>query len=415
MSEEQKKIITKKKSRKILVVGLIAVLVIAVVALFIYVSGSKDRKLKEALQLAEQYLNELDYEKAIAAYEDAINIDPKCVDAYIGITDIYVTMADESESNNDYETAIKDCDSGLENLNRALNLELNDCDTITAKISEVTTKREELQKKLDEQLVAEQKRLKEEQKAKEEEEKKAKLLSNDSDLSAVQVGDIVSYGHKGSFSLNWKVLDVQDDKALLLSEESSIGIPSCKVENIDKNMDFEKYFYDEELEKILVTSIEDTKRTVPKGFNGEFCITQDNYYMWKSKTSLGVGYGPYVNGSPVFWNTDVNSYELENSTINGKEVQFFFLSYDEAKKYAVCDCILRNMIHYEYDNFQKPYNNDYKGELENQDYEYDSRYGYHTESIEYDYCAYIDSEGNLSFLNENDGVRLRPAIWVKIN
>ncbi len=409
--KEQEINVAKKKNRKTLVVGIIAIIVIfALAVVFISVSGSKDRKLKETLHLAEQYLNELDYEKAIAAYEDAINIDPKCIDAYIGIADIYVAMSDEAESNSDYENAIKNCNSGLENLNRALNLELNDSETITAKIDEITTKRVELQKKLDEQLVEEQKKLEEEQKAKEEEEKKAKLLSNDSDLSLVQVGDTVYFGHKDRFSLSWTVLEVQNDKVLLLAD----SITKCEAQNIDKNLDFEKHFYDEEWEIILSTQIDNTTNSVPKGFEGDKSIVQEKCCLHQAKNGR-YWYSPDDNGAPDLMNTSITSYELDNSTVNEEEVYLFFLSYDEAKKYSVYDCILRNMIHEECDNYVKPYNNEYKEWLENQGYEYDSIYGYHTESVEADSYAYVDSELNLTFLQESDKVNVRPAMWVKIN
>ncbi len=53
---------------------------------------NQGRKLQEQLDLGERYLGELDYEAAIAAYEMAIEIDPKSVDAYLGLADVYVEM-----------------------------------------------------------------------------------------------------------------------------------------------------------------------------------------------------------------------------------------------------------------------------------------------------------------------------------
>lgn len=44
--------------------------------------------------MAQRYLDELQYEQAIAEYEAAISIDPKNKDAYLGLAEVYVTMGD---------------------------------------------------------------------------------------------------------------------------------------------------------------------------------------------------------------------------------------------------------------------------------------------------------------------------------
>lgn len=50
-----------------------------------YLSGRK-------LSLGDRYLNEQEYEKAILAYQSAIEIDPRQVEAYVGISDAYEGM-----------------------------------------------------------------------------------------------------------------------------------------------------------------------------------------------------------------------------------------------------------------------------------------------------------------------------------
>ncbi len=421
MSEEQTTNITKKKNRKVLIIGLIAIAVVVILAtVFIYASGSKDRKLKDTLQLAENYLNELDYEKAISAYEDAINIDPKCVDAYIGIADIYVAMADEAENSKDYETAIKDCDSGLETLNRALNQENDDSEAITVKITEINSKKEEIQKKLDDQLAEEQKKLEEEEKAKEEEEKKAKLLSNDSDLSSVQVGDTVYFGHRGYVNLSWDVLDVQEDKVLLLVNIGDF--------NIDIITNYEKYFYDEEQDKIIPTFIVDTKNNIPKKFDGKKTVSYEYFYPIKASGMGHMESKKRPGETPLYTYTTIGIYELLNSEIDGEEVNCFYLSYDEAKKYAVKNSKLRNVVYVKEDVYVNNITDEsIEAEYKEGEYDYDSTYGYHDFSEEYEAEGVVDANGNLAFLDSNgylafsdedtdedleESIKPRVAIWV---
>ena len=58
------------------------------------------RTMREQLRLGNRYLDDLDYERAIAAFEQVIEIDPKNVDAYMGLAEAYIGLGD-------YEKAIK--------------------------------------------------------------------------------------------------------------------------------------------------------------------------------------------------------------------------------------------------------------------------------------------------------------------
>lgn len=97
MDNQQPKVTKKKKWLwPVIIVSVIVLLLIfLVVAIFAtagIVSYTKDKNLQEQLDLGERYLDELDYEAAIVAYEMAIEIDSKSVDAYIGLADVYVEM-----------------------------------------------------------------------------------------------------------------------------------------------------------------------------------------------------------------------------------------------------------------------------------------------------------------------------------
>lgn len=86
----------KKKSKTplVIVITLLVVLLAVVVAVIVVRSNSPERRLQASLELGQRYLSELDYEQAIAAFEVAIAIDPKNVDAYQGLIDAYVGLED---------------------------------------------------------------------------------------------------------------------------------------------------------------------------------------------------------------------------------------------------------------------------------------------------------------------------------
>ncbi len=54
----------------------------------------REEKFRTELSHANRYLDDLDYEKAIAAYRAAIDIDPKDPKPYIGMADAYIGLGD---------------------------------------------------------------------------------------------------------------------------------------------------------------------------------------------------------------------------------------------------------------------------------------------------------------------------------
>ncbi len=86
--EEQNLTTTKKK--KWLLPAIISIIVVAaaisVIAIYNLPANRRDRQ----LALAEKYMSELNYEAAILAYKAAIEIDPKCEDAYLELLDLYI-------------------------------------------------------------------------------------------------------------------------------------------------------------------------------------------------------------------------------------------------------------------------------------------------------------------------------------
>ena len=55
----------------------------------LYFGKSKKNRLQEQLSLGERYLAELDYDRAITSFSEALEIEPKSEDALIGIAQSY--------------------------------------------------------------------------------------------------------------------------------------------------------------------------------------------------------------------------------------------------------------------------------------------------------------------------------------
>lgn len=79
-----------KKSVITIIIGIEAVIIAAVI-IFLFYINSDTVKINRQLELAQRYLLEEDYEQAIAAFEIVIEIDPKNVDAYLGLAEAYVS------------------------------------------------------------------------------------------------------------------------------------------------------------------------------------------------------------------------------------------------------------------------------------------------------------------------------------
>ncbi|MBR0093300.1 MAG: tetratricopeptide repeat protein [Lachnospiraceae bacterium] len=80
--------------KTILIAAVIAAIALAAgIGVYVY-SNSPARRLQQQLDLGTRYLSELDYDQAVAAYEAALEIDPKSVDAYLGLIDAYLAQGD---------------------------------------------------------------------------------------------------------------------------------------------------------------------------------------------------------------------------------------------------------------------------------------------------------------------------------
>ncbi|MGN0325717.1 MAG: carboxypeptidase regulatory-like domain-containing protein [Lachnospiraceae bacterium] len=108
----------KKNKKFIAIVG--AVLAVCIIAVVLVATSLTDNfarmRMSGRLDLAEEYLDDMDYENAIATYEEIIEIEPKLPDAYLGLADVYVEMGD-------YESAIAVLEDGIDAVKNAEDLE----------------------------------------------------------------------------------------------------------------------------------------------------------------------------------------------------------------------------------------------------------------------------------------------------
>lgn len=89
-----------KNGKKILtfVISILVILLIAVnLFLYLYMNGPS-KKAAEQLDLGQQYLLDMEYEEAIAAFEIAIELEPKNTEAYRGMAEAYLAMGEPQKA-----------------------------------------------------------------------------------------------------------------------------------------------------------------------------------------------------------------------------------------------------------------------------------------------------------------------------
>lgn len=91
----------RKKSALPVIIGVLtALLLIAGIVLYftVFSQSARDRReVREQLALAERYLDDLDYERAVAAYQAVLEIDPKNEEALEALEDTYIAWAESVE------------------------------------------------------------------------------------------------------------------------------------------------------------------------------------------------------------------------------------------------------------------------------------------------------------------------------
>ena len=143
--------LTKKKRILIpVVIGIALIILGAVVSgLIYYKTVTKPKKERDyQLELGEKYLSELDYDNAILAYENAIQIDPKNEKAYLALADIYEDLADKSVTEEDFDQALDYMDKAIQVLE--LGVQNTASADISARLVSINDKKDDIRIKKEE-------------------------------------------------------------------------------------------------------------------------------------------------------------------------------------------------------------------------------------------------------------------------
>ncbi len=97
----------KPTSKHWAIIGIAAVLIVLAGAMIFIFGGSSAKKLQKQLDLGQKYLEEMNYEEAVVAFQAAIEIDPMSVDAYLGLVEVYIRTGE-------FDTALEYARNGYE-------------------------------------------------------------------------------------------------------------------------------------------------------------------------------------------------------------------------------------------------------------------------------------------------------------
>lgn len=124
-----------KGSALVVVLSIVAGLLAAALVTLLIIFNLPSNRLNRALKLAEKYLNNEEYDAAIEQFNKAIDIDPKCEDAYIGLANAYVELAKEKMDNGDVDKAVKYYEKAIKALEKGY--DKTDSDDIKELLAEV--------------------------------------------------------------------------------------------------------------------------------------------------------------------------------------------------------------------------------------------------------------------------------------
>lgn len=96
----------KENKKKGLVLLIIAVIVVLACGLGLGIYNTPENRLMRSLETAQKYLLEQDYEQAILAFEQAIAIDERCIEAYLGGMEAYAQLGEEQKQTEFFEKAL---------------------------------------------------------------------------------------------------------------------------------------------------------------------------------------------------------------------------------------------------------------------------------------------------------------------
>ena len=311
----------KKKSSYVpfVIGGVVAVLVLSIVVTGIFVLSDPQRKYDKQLSLGEKYFDELDYDRAIAAYRAAIEIDPKNPDAYEALAEIYMEIGEPGEALAVLQEGIDETeDERLEELYAQVEEQASSA-ALTAADAD-----DDDGGNTDENTRA----------SDGDEDDAGNAESPAGDGSYARNGDYVIFGSyeqdgdtsNGPEPIEWEVLDENDGEMLLISryildcqpyntEETDVTWETCTLRNWLNNDFYNTAFSDAEKDRVITANLSNPDNAYwgTEGGNDTsdkvFCLSVDEvrkYYSFESwHDGLGYGYSSALI-------TDVTPYAVNN-------------------------------------------------------------------------------------------------------
>lgn len=105
--DETQELKGKKKGKWIILAIVLVALVAIGIICFITLGNTPEKRFRKQMDLGNKYLEEMEYEKAVAAFEAAIEIDPNNADAYVGLAKAYLGLGDLEKARKAFKKAIK--------------------------------------------------------------------------------------------------------------------------------------------------------------------------------------------------------------------------------------------------------------------------------------------------------------------
>lgn len=135
-----------KKNRIIIAMLVCLIIVLAIVIGLIIYLNSPGQRVKRLISMGDKYLDELEYEDALLEYQIAAAIDPKSVDAYVGVANAYIGLDAYDLADEILEKGVKHVgeDNELLKLQDKVHEEIARIEEI-AKLKEMAEKEEEIQ------------------------------------------------------------------------------------------------------------------------------------------------------------------------------------------------------------------------------------------------------------------------------
>lgn len=117
-----------KKKLVMILLGIILAVIALLVTLYVH-RIQREKKYENLVSTGDKYLEELDYEKAEAAFLEAIDIKPREGETYIKLSDIYLSNNEVEKAKEIVEKAAKNVAESEKQQFEELQKEWNDLET----------------------------------------------------------------------------------------------------------------------------------------------------------------------------------------------------------------------------------------------------------------------------------------------